>query len=67
MNIKIKLWDRVRELRKKQWLKQQELADKTWLHRTYISDIERGVKNVSVENIEKIAIALDIKIKELFY
>jgi transcriptional regulator with XRE-family HTH domain len=66
MNIKNKLWNRVRELRKEQWLKQQELADKTGLHRTYISDIERGVKNVSVENIEKIAIAMSLDIKELF-
>jgi transcriptional regulator with XRE-family HTH domain len=66
MNIKIKLWDRVRELRKEQWLKQQELADKTGLHRTYISDIERGIKNVSVENIEKISKALSIQIKNLF-
>lgn len=66
MNIKNKLWNRIRELRKEQSIKQQELADKTWLHRTYISDIERGIKNVSLENIEKIAIAFDINIKELF-
>ena len=47
-------------------LSQQWLADKTWLHRTYISDIERGVKNVALENIEKISIAFEIEVRELF-
>ena len=66
MNIKEKLWNRIRELRKEKKLSQQWLADKTGLHRTYISDIERGVKNVSVENIEKISIAFEVDIKDLF-
>jgi len=66
MDIKKKLWERIRELRKELWMKQQELADKTGLHRTYISDIERWIKNVAVENIEKIAKAMDLEIKELF-
>lgn len=66
MDIKSKLWNRIRELRKEQSMKQQELADKTGLHRTYISDIERWVKNVSVENIDKISMALWVEIKELF-
>lgn len=66
MDIKIKLWAKIRELRKKQGMKQQDLADKTWLHRTYISDIERGVKNVSIENIERISKAFSLGIKELF-
>lgn len=66
MNIKIKLWNRIKEFRKEKWMKQQELAEKTWLHRTYISDIERWIKNVSIENIEKIAIAMNLEIKELF-
>lgn len=66
MNIKQKLWIRIRELRKDKWFSQENLSSKCWLHRTYISDIERGIKNVSVENIEKIAIAFWIEVKDLF-
>ena len=36
------------------------------LHRTYVSDIELGKRNVSLENIEKMADALEIKISDLF-
>ena len=66
MNIKEKLWNRIRELRKEKWISQEKLGFKSKLHRTYLSDIERGLKNVSVENIEKIACALDVKIGDLF-
>lgn len=66
MNIKQKIWIKIRELRKDKWFSQENLSSKCWLHRTYISDIERGIKNVSVENIEKIAIAFWIEIKDLF-
>jgi len=66
MDIKEKLGIRVRELRKQNWLSQEDLSAKCWLHRTYISDIERGIKNVSLENIEKISLSLGISISELF-
>lgn len=66
MNIRVKFWQRVRELRKKLWLSQEELALKCWLHRTYIGIIERWEKNVCLENIEIIANALEVKIKDLF-
>ena len=36
------------------------------LHRTYISDIELGKRNVSLENIEKMSVALNLKISQLF-
>ena len=45
---------------------QEELADLCGLHRTYISDIELGKRNVSLENIDKIAQALQVKKSELF-
>lgn len=66
MDIKKKLWIRIKELRKEKWFSQETLSSKCWLHRTYISDIERGVKNISVENIEKIALSLWVEIKNLF-
>lgn len=66
MHIKAKFWQRVRELRKKLWLSQEELASKCKLHRTYIWIIERWEKNICLENIEILANALDVEIKDLF-
>ena len=50
----------IRDLRLSKQLSQEELADICGLHRTYISDIERGNRNVSIDNIEKIAKGLDV-------
>jgi len=55
----------VRETRKKRRLTQEQLAFKAGLHRTYIGMIERAEKNVTLINIEKIANALEVKIKDL--
>lgn len=66
MNIKSKFWNRVRDLRKKQGLSQEKLAEKCKLHRTYIWIIERWEKNVCLENIEILATALEVEIKDLF-
>ena len=66
MNIKIKLWNRIRFLRKEKNISQEQLGFKSKLHRTYLSSVERGLKNISIENIEKIALALWIKISDLF-
>ncbi len=64
-DIKLKLGQKIKEIRIKQGYSQEELASLSKLHRTYISDIERGERNVSVENIEKIAKALKIEPNEL--
>lgn len=66
MDIKAKFWNKVSELRKKLWLSQEELASKCKLHRTYIWIIERWEKNLCLENIEIVAKALWIEIKDLF-
>lgn len=47
-------------------LTQEVLAEKAELHRTYIADIERGTRNVSLRNIEKLALALGCSISSLF-
>lgn len=57
--------EKVREIRKEKGLSQEELAHKADLHRTYIGMIERAEKNITLINIEKIANALNIDIKEL--
>lgn len=56
----------IRELRKSQGLTQEDLADKAGVHRTYIGMIERGEKNITLSNIEKLASALNIPISEIF-
>jgi transcriptional regulator with XRE-family HTH domain len=47
-------------------LTQEDLADKAGIHRTYLSDIERGTRNVSLINIERLAAALALSLSELF-
>ena len=56
---------RIRELRLEKSWSQEHLADTCGLHRTYIGDIERRERNVSIDNIEKIALALKVPITEL--
>jgi len=63
--IQEKLGENIREIRKQKGLSQEELAFRSGLHRTYISDVERGERNVSIKNIEKIAWALGVKPSEL--
>ena len=55
----------VREIRKKKGLSQEQLAFKADLHRTYIGMIERAEKNITLINIEKIAMALEVEVSEL--
>lgn len=54
--------NKVREARLKRGYSQEQLADLAGLHRTYIGMIERAEKNITLENIGKIAKALNIKI-----
>ena len=58
--------NRVRLLRKRKELSQEQLALRCGLDRTYIGGVERGERNISIRNIEKIARALDISLKYLF-
>lgn len=65
-SIRIRYGKAVRDARIKKGISQERLADLSELHRTYISDIELGKRNVSIDNIEKIADALDMKISDIF-
>lgn len=56
----------IRKLRQMQKLSQEDFAEKAELHRTYIGSIERGERNVSVDNLERIAKALGVDIRKLF-
>lgn len=66
MDIRSEFGQRVKELRARSGMSQELLAHRTGLDRTYISGVERGERNLSLLNIEKIADALQISIKYLF-
>ena len=55
----------LRAARKAKGLSQEELADKADLHRTYVGSVERGERNVSIDNIERLAAALNLDVIEL--
>lgn len=64
-DIQKKFGQKVRKLRLTKGLSQEKLSFKSKLHRTYISDIERGTRNVSIKNVQKIAHALGVMPAEL--
>lgn len=64
--IRVAYGKAVRAIRQDKKISQEELGDLCGLHRTYISDIELGKRNVSLENIDKIVHALQVKKSELF-
>jgi transcriptional regulator with XRE-family HTH domain len=55
----------LRRLRAEQDLSQEALADLASLHRTYVGSVERSERNISIDNIEKLASALRVSLSEL--
>lgn len=55
----------VRRYRKKKGISQEELASISGLHRTYIGSVERGERNVSLKNVEIIAVSLGVVVMDL--
>ena len=66
MDIKERLGKRLRELRNEIGLSQENFSFECELDRTYIASIERGKRNVSIVNIEKIAKAFNMSLSEFF-
>lgn len=60
MDIKKSFGGNLRKLREQKGWSQEDLAEESGLHRTYISGLERGIRNPTIEIIQKIAIALRI-------
>lgn len=65
MNVYAELATKIRKLRAKHGWSQEELADRAGLHRTYISHIENGKREISLETMCKVAHALEITPSEL--
>jgi transcriptional regulator with XRE-family HTH domain len=66
LHIQIRFGRAIRRIREEQGINQEEAAERCGLHRTYYSGVERGVRNVSVVNIEKIARGLKTSLPDLF-
>lgn len=64
-DINKQIGERIRKFRLGKGLSQEVLAFEANLHRAYIGQIERGEKNIGVQNLQKIASALKIKISKL--
>lgn len=65
MDIRQTLGQNLARLRRERDLSQEAFADLAELHRTYISGIERGIRNPTITIVARIALALDVEIAEL--
>lgn len=66
MDIQKAFGARVRALRLRKGLSQEQLAELASLHRTYVSSVELGERNISLKNIHRLARALGVSAQELF-
>jgi len=66
LDIRIRFGRAIRRIRQEQEINQEEAAERCGLHRTYYSGIKRGIRNVSLLNIEKISKGLKTNLPELF-
>ena len=64
--IKVLIGLKIKELRQKESLSQEKLAELANIDRTYIHDIEKGSRNISVSVLEKLCSALKIKLSDFF-
>jgi transcriptional regulator with XRE-family HTH domain len=66
MEIKVEYGKKVKAIRKEKRISQENLAELADLDRTYVSDIENGKRNVSIETAFKIASALQVPLTKFF-
>ena len=66
MHIKAKIGQRIKHLREISSMSQKDLAYSADLDRSYIASVENGNRNISIVNIEKIAFALNVNLKDFF-
>ena len=61
-----KLGEKLKEIRTEKGMSQGDIAKKLSVHRSYISGIERGIRNPTVKNVERLADALGVDVSKLF-
>jgi transcriptional regulator with XRE-family HTH domain len=66
MDIKLKVGQRIKELRKELGLSQEKLAYEAEVDRTYVTDVENGRRNVSLEILERLIKALKVSFADFF-
>ena len=66
LDIRIRFGRAIRRVREDQHITQEEAAERCGLHRTYYSGVERGVRNLSLVNIERISRGLRVSMSQLF-
>ncbi len=66
LDIRVRFGRAIRRIREDLGINQEEAAERCGLHRTYYSGIERGVRNVSIINVERISVGLKTPLPDLF-
>jgi transcriptional regulator with XRE-family HTH domain len=66
VDIRIRFGRAIRRIREEQEINQEEAAERCGLHRTYYSGLERGIRNVSLVNLEKVSKGLKTSLADLF-
>ena len=66
MDIKVNIGNRIKALREEANITQKDLSFSSDLDRSYIAGVESGKRNISIKNIERIAKALNISVKDFF-
>jgi transcriptional regulator with XRE-family HTH domain len=64
-DVRVRFGQKLRAIRHKAGISQERLGELANLHRTYVSGVERGERNISLENIERLARALGISMADL--
>jgi transcriptional regulator with XRE-family HTH domain len=65
LNCRLRFAHNLRKARQERGISQEALADLCGLHRTYVGSVERGERNISIDNMERIASALGMDVLEL--
>jgi transcriptional regulator with XRE-family HTH domain len=65
LNARQRFAANLKEQRLAKGLSQEDLADLCGLHRTYVGSVERGERNISIDNMERLALSLDVSLEKL--